>query len=118
MLSDTTQQTTTTLQHHLTAIAQGNLDAILSDYTEESVLFLADNTLPGLDPIRNFFATLLATLPADWMADFKMIRQAIEGEVAYIVWQAPPVFPLATDTFVVRKGKIVAQTFAMLTPAL
>ena len=81
------------------------------------MLFLPDNTLHGLGPIRDFFATLLATLPADWMADFKMSRQDIDGEVAYIFWQAPPVFPLATDTFVVRNGKIMAQTFAMLTPA-
>jgi len=117
MSSDTTQQTATTLQHHLTAIVQDNLEAILSDYTAESLLFLADNTLHGLDPIRDFFATLLATLPANWMADFKMIRQDVAGEVAYILWQAPPVFPLATDTFVVREGKIMAQTFAMLAPA-
>lgn len=117
MLSETTQQTATTLQHHLTAIAQGNLEAILSDYTQESVLFLPDKTLHGLDPIRDFFAALLATLPADWMADFKMSRQDIDGEIAYIFWQAPPVFPLATDTFVVRNGKIMAQTFAMLASA-
>ncbi len=115
MSSTTTQQTTTTLQHHLTAIAQNNLEAIMSDYTDESVLFLADNTRHGLDAIRNFFATLIATLPADWMANFKMMRQDVAGEVAYIFWQAPPVFPLATDTFVVRDDKIVAQTFAMLT---
>ena len=68
MPSTITQQTTATLQHHLTAIAQGDVDAILSDYTAESVLFLADNTLHGPEPIRNFFATILASLPADWMA--------------------------------------------------
>lgn len=117
MSAEMTQQTTAILQHHLTAIAQGDVDAILSDYTAESVLFLADNTLHGLEPIHNFFAAVLASLPADWMAEFKMIQQAVEGEVAYIVWQAPPAFPLATDTFVVREGKIMAQTFAMLAPS-
>ncbi len=114
MSSTTTQQTTATLQHHLTAITQGNLEAILHDYSDESRLFLPDNTLHGLDGVRGFFTHLLATLPADWMANFKMIRQDVHGEVAYIFWQAPPVFPLATDTFVVRNDKIVAQTFAML----
>jgi len=114
MASNRTEQTTATLQHHLTAIAQGDLDAILSDYRAESVLFLPDKTLHGLEEVRGFFATLLATLPADWMADFKMIRQDVAGEAAYSFWQAQPVFPLATDTFVVRDGKIVVQTFAML----
>jgi hypothetical protein len=34
------------------------------------------------------------------------------------VWKADPFIPLATDTFVIRDGKIVAQTFAaLLVPA-
>jgi ketosteroid isomerase-like protein len=116
MSSTITQQTADTLHHHLGALVQGDLEAILSDYTDESVLFLPDSTLHGRDAVRNFFATLLATLPADWLAQFKMHRQDVVGEVAYIFWQAPPAFPLATDTFVVRDGKIMVQTFAMLAP--
>jgi ketosteroid isomerase-like protein len=117
MSSDATEQTAATLTHHLTAIAQGDLEAIVSDYTDDSVLFLPDSTLHGVAPVRNFFSHLLATLPPDWMAQFKMFRQDVQGEVAYIFWQAPPVFPLATDTFVVCDGKILVQTFAMLAPA-
>jgi ketosteroid isomerase-like protein len=117
MASTITQQTAATLHHHLGAFAQGDLDAILSDYTDESVLFFPDSTLHGRDAVRTFFATLLASLPADWLAQFKMNRQEVEGEVAYIFWQAPPAFPLATDTFVVRNNKILVQTFAMLAPA-
>lgn len=116
MSSNLTEQTAAILQHHLTAIAQGDLDAILSDYGAESTLFLPDKTLQGLEEVRGFFASLLATLPADWMADFKMIRQDVAGEAAYIFWQAPPIFPMATDTFIVRDGKIVVQTFAVLAP--
>jgi hypothetical protein len=40
-----------------------------------------------------------------------MNRQEIVGEVAYIHWERKPWFPLATDTFVVRNGKILVQTF-------
>ncbi len=39
----------------------------------------------------------------------------MHGEVAYIVWSAETAdnaYELGTDTFVVRDGKIVAQTFA------
>jgi ketosteroid isomerase-like protein len=93
MSSTITQQTADTLQHHLAAVMQGDLDAILSDYTDESVLFLPDGTLHGRDAVRNFFTRLFATLPADWSAQFKMIRQDVDGEVAYIFWQAPPGFP-------------------------
>ena len=48
-------------------------------------------------------------------ASFEMKKQIVEGETAYIVWSAETadnVYELATDTFVVRDGKIVTQTFA------
>jgi len=49
-----------------------------------------------------------------------MQQQVIEGDYAYILWTAKTadnVYELATDTFVVREGKIVAQSFtAKITP--
>jgi Aldo/keto reductase family len=42
-------------------------------------------------------------------------KQVVEGEIAHILWSGnSPHYnaPLATDTFVMRDGKIVAQTFA------
>jgi hypothetical protein len=44
-----------------------------------------------------------------------MKQRVIEGQVAYIVWTAETadnVYELATDTFLVRDGKIAVQTFA------
>jgi len=44
-----------------------------------------------------------------------MIKQDIEGEVAYVVWKAKSKthnFHIGTDTFIVKNGKIVVQTFA------
>ncbi len=41
-----------------------------------------------------------------------MVRQDVEGEIAFIVWSSEPAFPLGTDTFIIRDGRIVAQTFA------
>jgi hypothetical protein len=43
-----------------------------------------------------------------------MKQQSIEGDYAYILWAAETadnVYEMATDTFVVRDGKIVAQSF-------
>ena len=40
---------------------------------------------------------------------------SVEGEYAYIVWSGETpdnIYELGTDTFVVREGKIVAQSFA------
>jgi hypothetical protein len=48
-------------------------------------------------------------------ASFSMHEQRIDGEYAYIRWGAETAdnsYEAATDTFVVRDGKIVAQSFA------
>lgn len=116
MPTNTTEQSVTMLQDHITAVAKGDLAAIADHYTAESVLILPDQTLKGQDQVRGFYAHLLAAMPADWLVGFNLIRQDVQGEVAYMLWQAPPLIPLATDTFVIRNSKIVAQTFALFAP--
>jgi hypothetical protein len=47
-------------------------------------------------------------------ATFSMKQQTIEGDYAYFLWTAETadnVYEMATDTFVVRDGKIMAQSF-------
>lgn len=105
--------TEATLRHHLQAFTEG-LDAILSDYTEASVLFTPDGPVRGLVGLRNFFGGFLRDSPPELFDAFTLIRQDVEGEVAYITWKAEPYITMATDTFVVRNGKIMVQTFAAL----
>ena len=105
-----------TLVRHLQAFALG-LDAIMRDYTESSMLFTPQGRLTGLQDIRAFFAAFLADSPPELLAAMTVIHQDVAGEVAYILWKAEPFIPLATDTFVIRDGKIAVQTFAALTPA-
>ena len=112
MSADTTKQTEATLTHHLQAVTEGDMDAILSDYVEESILYTPDGALRGLNQIRGFFSETLENAPPGFMENFEMVRQDVEGELAYIVWKSGSAVPLGTDTFIVRKGKIVMQTFA------
>ena len=112
MSQDTTKQTEATLSHHLQAFAEGDLNAILSDYVEESVLYTPDGPTRGLSQIRGFFSGVLENAPPGFMENFEMVRQDVAGELAYIVWKSGSVVPLGTDTFIVRNGKIVVQTFA------
>jgi hypothetical protein len=107
--------TEATLRHHLQAFSEG-IDAIMLDFTPESVLFTPDGPLQGLEPIRAFFAGFLHTSPPELLGAMTLLRQDVQGDVAYIVWKAEPYIPLASDTFVVRNGKIVAQSFAMFSP--
>ena len=116
MTIETTQETGATLAHHMQSLGGGQLEAVLSDYTEDSVLFTADAMIKGLAGIRSFFETAIKTLTPEVMQAFTMVRQDVEGEVAYILWKAAPLIPLATDTFVIRGGKIMAQTFTAFMP--
>lgn len=107
--------TEATLARHLQAISE-NIDAVLSDYTEESVLFTQDGPIVGLTGIRAFFERFIGDAPPALIAALTIVRQDIHGEVAYVIWKAEPFVALATDTFVVRGGKIVTQTSVMLAP--
>lgn len=99
------------LQHHLSALGAQDIEAVVSDYTDDAVLLLPDGPVRGRDALRDFFTSFLKTNPG--LVDaIKLSRQDIEGEVAYIVWTAPGFLALGTDTFVMRDGSIAVQTFA------
>ena len=107
----TTQQI---LDHHLKAFGEGDLEGILEDYTDKSLLFTPDGVLHGPGEMRGLFEAFFAEF-AKPGASFEMKKQIVEGETAYIVWSAETadnVYELATDTFIVRDSKIVTQTFA------
>ncbi len=107
----TTQQI---LDHHLKAFGEGDLEGILEDYTDSSLLYTPDGILSGPSEMRPLFEAFFAEF-AKPGASFDMKKQSVEGETAYIVWTAETadnVYELATDTFTVRDGKIVAQSFA------
>ena len=101
------------VRNHLRAATIG-VDAILEDYTEESVLVTHDATYYGPGEIRRFFTALFGSLPTGFFETMKLIREEFVGELAYILWERKPIISQATDTFVVRDGKILFQTF---TPA-
>jgi predicted SnoaL-like aldol condensation-catalyzing enzyme len=98
------------LRRHLRAATVG-VDALMEDYTEQSVLITHDTTYRGRAEIRRFFTGLFEVLPAGFFETMRMIRQEIIGELGYILWERAPVISQATDTFVVRDGKILFQTF-------
>jgi len=102
------------LDHHLSCFGAGDLSGILSDYSPDAVLFTPDGALRGLEAIKPLFQGMFAEF-AKPGATFSMQRQSVEGDYAYILWSAETadnVYEMGTDTFVVRDGKIVAQSLA------
>jgi predicted SnoaL-like aldol condensation-catalyzing enzyme len=101
------------LERHLSAFLDNDLEAVLSDYTDESMLVTADASYTGRQAIRGFFAKLVPLFPKE-KSRLDLDRMVVDGEMAFIVWHAttPAVkVTLGTDTFVLKDGKIHRQTF-------
>lgn len=103
------------LDHHLEAFVSGDIEEVLKDYKEQSILIEPKATHRGIDALRTFFAALFDGLFKPGSYDFIVDRSTVEGDVSYIVWHAKSPgadIPLGTDTFLIRDGKIAVQTFA------
>src|ERR1700751_1809067 len=102
------------LDRHLKSFAEHDLDGVVSDYSSDAVLFAPTGPLKGPTAIRPLFEALISEFEKPG-SSFTMQQRSIDGDHAYIVWTAETVdnsYEFATDTFVVRNGKIVAQSFA------
>jgi ketosteroid isomerase-like protein len=104
-----------TLSHHLQSFGEGNIDELVADYTEDSVILFESNLIQGLDNISAFFTDFISnSLPP--VSEFELKHSQVVGDVAYIVWAASTdklSFKLGTDTLVITGGKILQQTVAV-----
>lgn len=101
------------VDHHLKCFGEGDLKGVLSDYAPGAVMFTPDGPLRGANAMRPLFQAMIAEFGKPG-ASFRMRQQFAEGDYAYILWAAETadnVYELGTDTFIVRDGKIVAQSF-------
>jgi hypothetical protein len=104
----------TVVDRHLACFAAGDLEGLLADYDDASVLFTVDGPLVGRAAVRELMTRLFAEF-AKPGARFEMRTMNAFEDVAFIVWSAETAdhcYELATDTFVVREGKILFQSFA------
>jgi hypothetical protein len=102
------------VRRHLRAfLEQRGIDAIVSDYADDACFISESRVYRGIREIRQFFEDFIAGLPPDVIGQFLLRSARFVDHVAYITWSAGTAMPLGTDTFLVRDGKIVLQTFAM-----
>jgi hypothetical protein len=110
MALDINEQAEKTLLRHWQAFGAGDIEAIMADYAEDAVLITPDGVVKGQAQIQSLFVQMFTNMfPPD------KTKQVVDGEIAYILWSGSSPYyniPFATDTFVIRDRKIVAQTFA------
>jgi hypothetical protein len=51
--------TSDVLNHHLSAFGEGNVEEILKDYTEDSIILHPDGVVKGLQQIEAFFTEVI-----------------------------------------------------------
>jgi len=101
------------VMRHLNSFLDNNLDILLSDYTNESVLITQAATYSGPEEIGSFFVDFNTQFPKPAT---NLILDKIEAndDMVYIVWHAktPSLqVPIGSDTFIIKDGKIFQQTF-------
>ena len=84
---------------------------MLHGFAEDAVVFAPAGPIRGRDQIRADVNEFLLHSTPKFLNDFKVGRQDIYGEVVYFTWSAGDAFPLAAETFIIRDGKIMVQTF-------
>ncbi len=106
----TTDETQAVIDRHMAALRSGDIDAVMEDYTDESVFIVnLGGVAVGRDAIRPFLEAA-AALPVVQTASFA------EGDIYYVTWTADGI-AFGTDTLVVRDGRIAVQTVAILLAA-
>jgi ketosteroid isomerase-like protein len=101
------------IDRHLQCFRAGDLEGILSDYAPGAVMFTTGGPLVGPEGMRPLFQAMITEFGKPGAA-FRMKQKFVKGDYAYILWDAETadnVYEMGTDTFVVREGKIVAQSF-------
>ena len=96
--------------HHAEVLIAGDIDGIVSDYTDDAVFITPSGVRRGKDGVRAGFTELLADLPS---AKWDVPTQIFEGDVLFIEWNAVSSATRATDgidTFVFEGDHIKVQT--------
>jgi ketosteroid isomerase-like protein len=106
--------------HYMDAFLRRDLDDIVSDFDEKSIMITSpDKKVTGVAGIKEFYKQFL-----DMIEDgttFGVKQLTIEGDVAFLQWTAnAPSSSIndGVDTFMMRDGHIYAQTVNFsITPA-
>src|SRR4051812_7404372 len=94
---------TNLLVRHLNSFMHNDLQAVMLDYTDKSLLITQDATYTGLNEIKEFFTNLMIHFPKQ-ESKFELDKMIVKDELGFIVWHANTpslIVSLGTDTFII-----------------
>lgn len=116
------QQALAIFKRHVAAFTSGNLDAVMHDFGEHSMVITPDGVFEGPERIRTLYGGLLAEFGVIDRGDspgltFDALH--VRHDTIFISWHAESmhsVFPFGTDTFICNGDKFERQSIAFSTP--
>ena len=112
-IQDTTEDI---LQRHLLAFNTNDMDGIIQDYAPDAEIWRGDEIFAGTDAIAAFYTRIFSIFPYG-ATDFELQKRIVKDDKAYIVYTAESSkasIPFATDSFLIKDGKIIWQSGAAL----
>lgn len=110
MTPETQNATEAVFAHHLQAVRDRDVEAIVSDYAGDAIMMMPGAVLRGIEQIRAHFTNVVNGLPAEALANIQVDQLEIEGEFVFLLWSSGTMVPRAADTLCIRDGKIVMQS--------
>jgi ketosteroid isomerase-like protein len=107
---------------HVAAFTSGNLDAVLDDFGEHSVVVTPDDVFEGRERIRAVYQGLLAEFGCIDRGDSPGLAVDVlhvRHDTLFITWHAESkhhVFPFGTDTFICNGDRFQRQSIAFSPP--
>lgn len=96
-------------KHHVESLGAEDLDAVVSDYSEDAFFMMPSGVFRGKAGIRQAFAKLISDVPkAKWK-----LKELYEKDILLLEWEADSAKTKVTDgidTFVFKDGFIRVQT--------
>lgn len=111
-----TMSTQETFDHHNEAFASFDVEELLKDYDEDSLIVSDSGIFEGEEEIRGMFEAFFEEWD-DPRTEFEVTTEIVEDDVGVTHWECETpetVYEFGTDTFIIRDGVIKRQTFAAL----
>ena len=101
-------------EHHVDAFGNQDLEEIMVDYTDDSVVVTNLGVFKGRSEIEELFTGLFEEFEKD-PTTLEVDEMIVENDFGYLLWHAETpenVYEFCTDTFYIPAGTIQFQSFA------
>lgn len=108
--ADRGEATAAVWQRHLESALSGDIDAVMSDFSDHSVIVTADGVLEGKAAIRAFFEAFLADSSPEVNETITVNSHTVHDRVVVFNFTIGAAARTVHDTALIEDGKIVALT--------